>query len=246
MSKLVNVFWTSGLDSTCRIVELASAEGYQIQPWYLHDRSRRSSKIEMEHIRKMTELIRNNPATHSVLLDTKFEEVDKIEIPENLHECFARIARFYLIGKQYEWISAFLNSRRMIAEIAAEAPWVGIYTALLGECKVMRNGEGVGAELVADPEKSSEAGLLLFRNYALPEQIMQLFKTDEVAEMKSLGYEDVFNLTWFCHRPVFGMPCGHCGPCRDAKRDGLGYRIPLSGRMLCHIVRIFGHNKRKS
>lgn len=242
MAELVNVFWTSGLDSTCRIVELASAEGFKIQPWYLREKSRRSSGIETEHIKKMTGLIRGNPATRSELLDTEIVDVDDIRIPEDISGCYGQIARCYLIGSQYEWISAFLNDRNMVAQIAAEAPRTGIVTALLGEGRLVREGDGVGAVLRPDPASLTEKGRILFRNYALPYGIWNMFKLDEAAEMKTLGYGDVFDLTWFCHRPVFGMPCGHCNPCKDAIRDGFGYRIPAAGRLLYPLDRFFRHS----
>jgi hypothetical protein len=37
-------------------------------------------------------------------------------------------------------------------------------------------------------------------------------------------------LTWFCHRPIRGEPCGVCNPCIYTIQEGLGVRVPASGR----------------
>ena len=99
--------------------------------------------------------------------------------------------------------------------------------------------------LKIDPAQSTEAGRLLFSRFALPAHIWDIFKPEEAKEMEDLGYGDVFRKTWFCHRPVLGMPCGHCNPCRDAVRDGMGWRIPWLGRKLYPFARLFRRLRRR-
>ncbi len=238
----VNVFWTAGLDSTCRIVELSSTPGYEIQPYYIFDKSRRSGSIELGRIREMSALIRSNPATKSVLNDVIVVNIGDIVIPKEISDTYRIIRRRYSLGSQYEWISAFLNNEGIVVQMAAESPRVGINAAISGECRLRAEGDGeMDKVLRIDPAESTEEGRLLFSNYALPYHIWTIYKQDEAEEIKALGYEDVFKLTWFCHRPVFGMPCGHCNPCKDAKRDGFGWRIPLAGRLLYPFARLFRH-----
>ena len=237
----VNVFWTSGLDSTFRIVELAASEGHIIQPWYIIDEKRRSSRIEMKRIRKMTHLIRENKATKSELKDLKVVNLADVVIPDKISAIYPEIREKYSLGNQYIWLSAFLESAGLEVEVAAELPHTGISSALLGECEMELEGDGADACFRVEPESSSEAGKLLFSRMLFPHHIWTIYKQDEMNEMIALGYEDVFKLTWFCHRPVFGMPCGHCHPCKDVIRDGLGWRIPTAGKLLYPVVRLFRH-----
>lgn len=59
---------------------------------------------------------------------------------------------------------------------------------------------------MVDCENFSSDICLLFKNYKFPlvdymELQMQEFYINN-------GYEEVMNLTWFCHSPVKGKPCG--------------------------------------
>ena len=236
----INVFWTSGLDSTCRITELATIPEIEIHPIYIHDEGRASSKIEMDRIRKMTELIRRNPSTKANLLDTVIVPKRSIEISPELERIDKIIRKRYSLGKQYLWLSAFLEQNDICADLAAESPLVGINAAVNGECRLTTEGSGELREvLVPAPKDCTPEGLAMFSRYRFPKHIWYIYKEDEIAEMKALGYEDVFKLTWFCHRPIFGMPCGHCVPCKTALHDGLGWRIPRISRILYPFVRPF-------
>ena len=37
--------------------------------------------------------------------------------------------------------------------------------------------------------------------------------------------EDIMDLTWFCHTPIKGKPCGWCNPCNQTIYKGLGERF---------------------
>lgn len=38
------------------------------------------------------------------------------------------------------------------------------------------------------------------------------------------------NLSWFCHEPILGRPCGMCGPCEDAMMLGMQWRVPAAAQ----------------
>ena len=50
--------------------------------------------------------------------------------------------------------------------------------------------------------------------------------------MERNKFKEIIEKTWFCHRPIFGRPCGRCGPCKDALNEGLNWRVPIFGRIL--------------
>lgn len=237
--KHVDIFWTSGLDSTCRVVELASSAGFEIKPWYILDSGRASSPIEIDRIAKMSDLIRNNPATKSELLDTTVVPLEEIKVSPDDAALYEDWRSHNGLGTQYLWLSTFLREREMFAELAAEAPHDRVAQAFLSECAPVCEGEGVAAVLKADMSKCSAEGGRFLGKMLLPKRIWDLYKKDEIHEMQTLGYDDVFKLTWFCHRPILGMPCGHCAPCKTAIRDGLGWRVPIVSRGIYPLVRPF-------
>ena len=67
----------------------------------------------------------------------------------------------------------------------------------------------------------------------------QIAAEDEAAEIDQADlygdFEDVMKLTWFCHRPRRGQPCGTCNPCIYTIEEGLGERVPMSGRLRYHL-----------
>lgn len=236
---VVNVFWTAGLDSSFRVVELASSPGHIIQPWYVTDPGRRSTPIEERRIREMTALIRSNPATQSELLDARVVSLQDIAIDPAIRASFERINARQHVGKQYLWLASFLHEKDLFAEVSSEAPHYRIGAAIQGECKLIPLGLDVDRTLAADPAASSEDGLRLFGRMLFPYHQWELTKADEMRLMQEWGYADVFVRTWFCHRPILGMPCGHCDPCKSAREEGFGWRIPMLSRVLYPVVRPF-------
>lgn len=57
-------------------------------------------------------------------------------------------------------------------------------------------------------------------------------KLDEIEKYTEWGYNRTIKKTWFCHRPIWGMPCGHCNPCKDCLNEGLAFRVPKLGYIL--------------
>ncbi len=57
----VHILWTGGLDSTCRVIELSRMEGITIQPYYLLDPRRHSTRQEIRAISRIFEDIRQHP-----------------------------------------------------------------------------------------------------------------------------------------------------------------------------------------
>ena len=51
-------------------------------------------------------------------------------------------------------------------------------------------------------------------------------------------YEDIMNLTWFCHTPIDGKPCGKCNPCRYTIEEGLRERFTRIALMRYYLQKI--------
>ncbi|MEA3462744.1 MAG: hypothetical protein U9R49_12735, partial [Bacteroidota bacterium] len=64
---------------------------------------------------------------------------------------------------------------------------------------------------------------------------------------KEEGWDDLLKLTSFCRRPKKkGIPCGMCGPCCDAVKEGMGFRLPFVPRMKAKMIIPFRNYYRKN
>ena len=69
-----------------------------------------------------------------------------------------------------------------------------------------------------------------------------LFRADKRGierESRAAGWDDIMEMTWFCHRPVRGKPCGLCAPCVYTIEEGLARRVPWPRRVLSFFYRRF-------
>ena len=48
----INVLWTGGLDSTCRVAQLSQMDNITIQPYYIVDPGRKSVEYELKAMKK--------------------------------------------------------------------------------------------------------------------------------------------------------------------------------------------------
>ena len=71
--------------------------------------------------------------------------------------------------------------------------------------------------------------------FGLP--LFKMSKLETLEAYKTLGYEDVVRMTWFCAQPMNGKPCGLCNPCESALRANMNFRIPLRSRILNKIFK---------
>ena len=55
--------------------------------------------------------------------------------------------------------------------------------------------------------------------------------------MRDNDWTELMGMTWFCHRPAHGVPCGLCKPCRANIEEGFGWRIPRRRRALSAVYR---------
>jgi hypothetical protein len=50
--------------------------------------------------------------------------------------------------------------------------------------------------------------------------------------MKNLAnkhdFLDILEMTWWCHNPIRGKPCGVCTACKHYIEEGMAFRLPRS------------------
>ena len=232
MRRIVNVLWTGGLDSSCRIAEL-SVKDVIVQPYYVLDKRRKSLRNEMKAISKISQIIRNKKNTICELRDCIFIDIDTISPNEEITNAFKVLKSKYIIGDQYDWLARLAHEKALDLEVCIEnSPRSKAHNAINGECSLIKDERDGVSVLTIDKANSSKEACLVFDYLRFPLSIWEMAKTEEVEEMKNLGLGEIVPETWFCHRPVLGKPCGRCNPCKDALNEGMAYRVPLTGRML--------------
>lgn len=216
----MDVLWTGGWDSTFRVLELAVIENKRVQPHYIVGpyHSLAQEVIAMTRIRQR---VRDTfPTRAANLLPVNMVWGESIPRDEEINRCFQRLKTLVHIGGQYEQLAYF-----------------GRYT-------------GKELELCIEKLSGFNADLLLFRDFIrplligkghecriegpLPEPAIKMFTYFRFpvchltkAEMRAIsedqGFSDIMELTWFCHYPKHGLPCGKCRPCLMAPATGIKY-----------------------
>lgn len=214
----VQLLWTSGWDSTFRLLHLVLERRVPVQPWYLNDFERLSTPFEHRAMKAIRRAIATRDAAAAALIrPTRFADVAAVAPDE---EITARYRRWGL-GSQYDWLARFAEQEDISAlEIGTTGQ--GRVHRIVGEALERVEGRGGPTyRLVAEP---SDPDLLLFRRFEFP--LYDVSKKDMEGATRHAGWEPIMTLTWFCHSPKGEHPCGHCTPCRIVIDEGLGWRVP--------------------
>jgi len=237
MKKTVNVLWTGGLDSTCRIAELSKLDVI-IQPYYILDPTRGSIKEELKAIKTITNIIRNNSETKCDLMDVSIINMEIIQDDNEITKAWEFFNHKYKLGSQYDWLARFAKQNNLVLEIGIEGSERSkARNTITEECElILDKAEGLSEYKIVE-NKSSREATLLFENLRFPSTVWNMTKLEEIEEMKNLRMGNIIMKTWFCHNPIFGLTCGHCNPCKDALNEGLAFRVSKIGYCLGTIRR---------
>jgi hypothetical protein len=220
----VKLFWTGGWDSTFRLLQAVLLDHKRVQPYYLWDHKRRSSDMEKKTMDLIKQtLFSKRPDVKELVLPTIFFAVEDIGPSEDITESYKSIAARMHLGSQFDWLARFCFYQSIDQiELSIESGGTNqINRELMAKFKVG------AAEL--DDKYSNTDVYTAFRYYRFP--LITTTKLEMKKIAKENGFLDLLNMTWFCHSPINGLPCGKCNPCVAAMRDGLGSRIPLSGHI---------------
>ena len=240
--KTVNILWTGGLDSTYRIIELSRMQ-ITIQPFYILDGTRKSVKQEQKAMEKITKDIRNCELTKADLRPFKTINVSEINEDCDITKAWSVLNEKYAIGSQYDFLARFAKQYNLELEVGLEkSERSKASNAIKGETEICLRNEKTEGDVYSvysvDAIRSSNEGALIFQNLLLPASLWNMTKLDEVEGYKNFGFEKSIKDTWFCHRPIFGLPCGHCNPCKDCLNEGMAYRVPRLGYFLGGVRRL--------
>ena len=216
----IDIFWTGGMDSTYRVLELILIEEKKVCPHYIIDLSRASTLYEIKAIEKIKSILNiRQPHTNEVLLPLNIVYKTDIKENEKITGWYKNIKKQLRIGIQYEWLARFayqfkMNEIELCLERDPKGEESDFDKLLLGSFK------GKGHECRLNVNGHADPNLLLFKNFRLP--IFHLTKLDLYHQAHQYGFADLLQLTWFCHKPTSkGSICGICYPCQIFMRSGL-------------------------
>jgi hypothetical protein len=217
-----NLFWTGGWDSTFRLLELLLIEGRSVQPYYVIDRPKRRPAVPAER-RAMDEIRRlvgeRYPDASARLHPTVECAFADIEGSPEIANSFEGSLKFGFIGGQYEWLARFCagrDVRDMELSIHRDDKARELIAGIIDASRV-----------TLDQKFAGDARYELFKYFRFP--LFDKTKEQMRTEARTSGFEELMNLTWFCHRPVRGEACGVCNPCIYTIEEGLGDRVPPAG-----------------
>lgn len=229
----VLLLWSGGWDGTFRLLQLARQD-IQIQPIYLEHAGRGGRENEKAAMKSILEQIKKDKSFIADILDIVYYDVEWVL--ENcrdrrISEAYQYLHREYHVGSQYEWFALLCKKLGVQMESA-------VVHQYHGKVEDAIDAEGVLVPVENDfleeryrvlPQGEKQSAFLLFGDLILP--VIKLTKKDEERIARENGWIDIMKLTWFCHTPIKGQPCGLCGPCDDAMNTGMEWRMPRQSQI---------------
>src|SRR5690606_27828699 len=88
-------------------------------------------------------------------------------------------------------------------------------------------GNAAGGYMLS--HEAARGDMELFAAFRFP--LVKLTKLEMAEIARDMAFEDLLELTWFCHQPTrVGSPCGRCNPCKYTIKNGLQRRVPAWNR----------------
>lgn len=200
--------WTGGWDSTFRLLQLCLVEGREVQPIYVIDPDRPSTRTELLTMRRIRERIAERGAG-DLVSPTEVHVRTDYEVPDTVSEAFERVAGRVHVGTQFRWLAA----------VAIANGWHDVEIGMhRWESERPFTEFAFGGQVSAHPTIADPDVRYLFGAFSFP--LLSLSKRDMGAIAEREGFVDILSLRWFCHRPIAGRPCGFCVPCVDARQEG--------------------------
>jgi hypothetical protein len=215
--KTVNILWTGGWDSTYRVLEALLLEDKTVQPHYIVDPELNSLLFEIRAMDQIRKMVRADYPDRAVrLLPTIVTHIDAIHPDDEIAEWNRQLSSITRLGTQYEWLARY-------AKHHVQEPELMILRTLPGRSDHFGHimgpylqGKGHECRMIGP---FHDPGIELFSFFRFP--VIHLFKSDMRTVAEDHGFIEIMKMTWFCHDPTEGLPCGLCSPCKLAPASGI-------------------------
>ncbi|UHQ18873.1 hypothetical protein LVB87_11845 [Lysobacter sp. KIS68-7] len=232
----VQLLWTGGWDSTYRLLELLLDKRLPVEPTYLVDSARASAPCEIDAMDRIrAALAERFPHTRTLLLPSHLVRLENLKRDDEIQRAFDRIASTHRFGNQYGFLSRYCQQKGLDGvELLIEMTAHGAYTFLKDEVVETITPQGYTTWRLR-PDCPDADLRTVIGPFALPGLMTKKQETSEAAARN--GWTDLLEMTWFCHSPRGGQPCGLCNPCQYAMEQGFDWRIPRRRRALSKLYR---------
>lgn len=231
----VHLLWTGGWDSTFRLLQLLLQQRVAVVPHYLTDATRSSTKTELRTMARIRErLVQEHPHTRALLQPLRVAHAQDLAPEPALLDALRAIRTRLYIGDQYAWLPAYCRQQGI------DAMELGVHVddkvqALLRPYAIAFEHPAGFRSIRVDPRYAGTAEHVLFGGFSFPLFAIDKRGIDRAA--LDAGWDGLMELTWFCHTPVRGRPCGICAPCIYTIEEGLARRVPMPRRLLSFFYR---------
>ncbi|MFC3269221.1 hypothetical protein ACFOED_09360 [Vulcaniibacterium thermophilum] len=231
----IDLFWTGGWDSTFRLLQLLLHLRVPVVPHYLEDPARASTATELRTMARIAERLRATyPHTRALLQPLRVTPVSALAVDGELAAALAAVRERVFIGSQYAWLPAYCR-RHAIADMELGVHVDDKVQALLREFVEPFDHPGGYRSLRVAARHAGTPEHTLFRHFSFP--LFAIDKSGIDRQAAAAGWRELMEMTWFCHTPVRGRPCGFCAPCAYTIDEGLARRVPRSRRALSFVYR---------
>jgi len=225
-TNVINAFWTGGMDSTFNLIQRLLTTSVPVQPHYIvrHEDSTGIEIDTMITIRRA--VVAKFPELRSRFLPTIYTNEDTFSRSKELDAKIEELRKQVKINEQYQILAHYCREFKIDrVDLSYE----------------LDDDTVPGEIVVADYFGKSEA----FRSFFNP--LETVTKRDCYRIAKEGGWSDLLLLTSFCRRPRKKIrPCGVCGTCSDAVRNGMGFRLPVIPRIKANLLMPFRNYWRKN
>lgn len=223
MSKNVKVFYTGGWDSTFMLCKL-SRKPITIVPIYILNPLRHSRDKELDSAKRIINLLSKHPNTKAKFSDIKVIKLSNISIDPRIRDARKRLSKkIGLLGYQYAYLAAVATKYDFVAlgiESSPEDTTIGATATLNKYAEFKKTQYGYVVNQPSSlPDVNTVFGHMLF-------PIIDATEREMLEWIEKHGYEDIMKLTWFCHSPIKGQPCGLCRPCEQKMDSGMECLLP--------------------
>lgn len=216
------LLWTGGWDSTFRLLQLLLVERRCVEPYYVVEGARRAGSAEQGAMRKIRGLLQTkHPEAAARLGQTIEVPLEQVAADPNIFAHYEKALHFGFIGGQYEWLA------RMCAQRGITDMELAIHRDDKARERLSKLVDDSRRQL--DPRFAGDPRYELFKYFRFP--LFDMTKQQMRSAARQHGFEEFMALTWFCHRPRGGEPCGVCNPCIYTIEEGLADRVPRAGRI---------------
>lgn len=239
-----HLLWTGGWDSTFRLLQLVWEKEQPVQPHYLIDPERPSLSYELRAMYKIKAAIKaERPFSANLIQPTRFWALADLPANQTITEQYRRMNAHSAIGIQYEWLARLVASSGVSQlELGLQGHENGMTYWQIELYKNILPAYDEGDDIYRLKEQPDPADLLLFKQFRFP--ILKFTKRDMAKWAVEQQCDHILAMTWFCHRPLRGIPCGLCTPCRIIVNDDMAHRLPFISKIRYHAKQLYSYVRR--